>query len=122
MDVRYIAGLFDGDGCCWYSKSPRINLTNLHYPTLLAIRQRYGFGTLYQDERNGAWVWAASGDNALEFLDDVYDHLYIKQRQALILKLIAMSVESKASRAHLDNELRSLKRKRYDGKEYTSID
>lgn len=112
MDIRYIAGLFDGDGCIWYYRSPRVSITNLHRPTLVDISQYLGYGSLRLDQRSEAWTLEFSGANVEDFIDMVVDHVYIKKQQLVVMQLLLMCEDAEGKKLW-DRELRRLKRLRY---------
>lgn len=92
----YAAGLLDGEGCLYLSKSknwysPRIDMgmTDKAEPLLRALAEEFG-GTVRQtrpatQEWGRAVCWTATGPVAISCLRRVLPHLKLKQEQARLL-------------------------------------
>ena len=98
IDIRYMAGLFDGEGCICLVKQRRTNsdlpiysircvLAMCHKPIIHAIRAQ--FGGLYS-ERKGNEKWRNSfslqwtNNRAKPFLQELMPHLILKREEAEI--------------------------------------
>jgi len=106
LDVRYIAGLFDGEGWFqidrskpfkrWYGSRKsvahqvRARITMRDQKLLRALRARFG-GSLRQssqetERRASYWSWDLCGENAYKFAVIIGPHLLLKVRQATLVK------------------------------------
>lgn len=100
MDIRYVAGLFDGEG--WVRADPFIpkgrdwpryqvvvGVGMTHRPIIEALYARFG-GMLrsysgYSKRNPGSrtvWTWGAASLIAYDFLKEVEPHLMVKRDQA----------------------------------------
>lgn len=67
IEVKYLAGLVDGDGCIRLKGStPELNVTNKDLPLLLDIQET--FGGSVRNSRNGAHRWEITGLDAIVLL------------------------------------------------------
>lgn len=97
MDIRYIAGLFDGEGTLGvYANSGGggtrrgVSLTNTYHPILITLQQRFGGGIYPQRaatlEHKATYQWDLQTKKGIEaFLRAVLPHLIIKRAQAQIM-------------------------------------
>ena len=96
MDVRYLAGLFDGEGyvsLCRHhihtsSIALKVGVVNTYRPVLEEIKSLFG-GAIYtirkETERHRqCYSWVATTTFAETFLKAVLPYLHIKRRQAEI--------------------------------------
>ncbi len=95
VELAYIAGLLDGEGCITIVKghhkrlhsnwSPeyalRISVTNQFIPALEYIKSATGLGSIHRD-RGKTFKWLISCQQAMEFLKVLKPHLLIKAKQA----------------------------------------
>lgn len=113
LDIRYVAGLFDGEGCVsilkngigrrnpLYQLHAIISMT--HKVTLQRIRQRFG-GSLYEVERDvltrqTSWRLDISGLKARIFFCALYPYVVIKKKVVTVaLRLYKVKDESNAYR------------------------
>ena len=86
VDLRYIAGFFDGDGCIYASASGlRATLTNVDLHVLQIIQNQFGFGIIKSRSRENRQIlhqlvfWSR---DALFFIQQIYPYLIIKKSQA----------------------------------------
>ena len=96
LDIRYVAGLFDGEGCISLVKQKRLNsdlptytirvvLAMCHKPIIKRLHQE--FGGLYSERlgtekaRNSfSIMWA--NNKAIPFLEQLAPHLVLKKAEA----------------------------------------
>jgi len=109
VDIAYIAGLFDGEGCISISSgiwkrpgraninirtqhSLNVTIANQHTPTLNYNKDRTGLGNIYKDSpKRQNYKWCVSCSRAMEFLKVIKPYLKIKAPQAeLAIKLQEM--------------------------------
>jgi hypothetical protein len=112
-NVAYWAGLFDGEGCVWWGNTPRVSITNTYLPILRVLKEDYG-GALRLNSNKGrrCYVWTASGDEAMRFLNFIKPHLVIKRAQVDLVE--KMRYCEKAERPMYDGVLRGLKKVTYE--------
>ena len=86
LDIKYIAGFFDGDGCIHASNSGlRAVLTNVNLEILERIRDQFEFGHIKSRTRENRQVlyqlvfWSRE---AKFFIEQMYPYLIIKKSQA----------------------------------------
>jgi hypothetical protein len=115
IDLAYIGGLFDGEGCILADKGPRISLTSCWPHHLIWISNQFGYGKFRQlNSRHGprrtAFRWEASGGNAVDFLTRIRPYLKEKAYQAdILLELIGYET-STLKHTRLQETLKSHKR------------
>lgn len=90
----YVAGLFDGEGCVWWDRTPRVAISSCYPRHLAEVRDHFGFGRVRLSKpssgsRRAAYQWQASGGNALEFLREIQPWLREKRYQSDIMLTIA---------------------------------
>lgn len=104
-ELAYTAGLVDGEGCvhlCKHGKaggtSARIGQVTLHVtvrntsePMIRFLQTRWGgsvsaFAEKPDLNRKAQWAWVLTANNALTFLDDIYEYLIVKHRQAQLAR------------------------------------
>lgn len=111
LDIRYVAGLVDGEGCISIhinkaalqaNKKARIvfqlSISNTNLPILQAIKRQFG-GAIHahksikrlRPEHKLGYNWTISERAACGFVSRILPHLHIKKRQALLaLKLLRL--------------------------------
>jgi hypothetical protein len=123
IDIRYLAGLFDGEGCISLVKQKRANsslmtysirvvIAMTHKPTIKAIHNQFG-GNYSERKGNGinrnsfSVMWA--NRKAAPILAALLPYLQIKREEALIaidflakLSSVGTSFWRKASQADID--------------------
>ena len=88
LDIRYIAGLFDGEGSI-YTRDKRItvSIVNTDMPILRALIKRFGGGlsefAKKKPHHKRCWIWRINGKVAKDFLKRAEPHLLIKRKRAL---------------------------------------
>lgn len=102
-EISYIAGIFDGEGCVFISKSnPSISrrcktptyqlnsvVCNTYLPVLVWLKDNFG-GTINQKvppkDKNWSpsWSWQTNSNKALNFLETIYPFLRIKKLEVEI--------------------------------------
>lgn len=96
----YVAGLFDGEGCVWWDRTPRVAISSCYPRHLTEIRSHFGLGRVRlskpaSDSRRAAYQWQASGADALEFLREIQPWLREKRYQSdLMLSIVRHSPRS----------------------------
>jgi hypothetical protein len=83
LNIEYIAGLFDAEGCIYICKSKfskiYVKLTQKNHPAILyKIKDLLGYGNVY-DNNN---FKIESKQNCIDFLNKILPHLIVKYNQA----------------------------------------
>ena len=131
VELAYIAGLLDGEGCITIVKghhkrlhpkwSPeyalQVSIANQFLPALEYLKSATGLGSIHRD-RGKNFKWFLSSQRAKEFLITIRPHILIKSKQAdIAIKFqTLLSVwthqtltdEKKAERAELKREIMHL--------------
>jgi len=96
MNIAYVAGLVDGEGClgltkCGKSIAPRIVITNTNKQIIYDLKEAFGGHILYRPASKQGWKcpchWVIQNSSAIEFLEKIYKYLRIKKDQATCLFL-----------------------------------
>jgi intein/homing endonuclease len=96
MNIHYIAGFIDAEGCICIQKlrpgrryrEVRLEVVNTHLDTLVTMREFFGIGVVrdrlgYRLGKKPQYKWEVSGaDRVREVLSRVRDHLIQKQAKA----------------------------------------
>jgi hypothetical protein len=91
MNLAYVAGLFDGEGCVNLSRNRsgcfvRVFLTNTNLELLERLKESFGGDIKKLSGRKKGWkqayVWRLSWSKAVSFLDSIQPWLLNKWRQA----------------------------------------
>lgn len=96
MDIRYLAGFFDGEGCILfhYLKSskfirPEVEISQTRLPILQEFKSRFGgsiIGPMHNYPRcKPYWRWIALSNKCVDFLQVITKYLTIKKPQAKII-------------------------------------
>ena len=115
IEVAYIAGLFDGEGCIRWAESARVSITSCWPHHLHWIKRMFGCGYIRivysgDDKRKTAYRWEVSGKGAVVFLEIVRPYLREKAHQADLLITLVRYPPSAAIRKRMIGELKSHKR------------
>ncbi len=87
MDIRYVAGIFDGEGNI-YIKGTNIqaNVSNTNWKLITELIKKFGGGisefTREEPHHKRCWLWRVCGDNAEDFLRKIEPYLIIKKKKA----------------------------------------
>ena len=127
MNLDYVAGFLDGEGCIQLVKTTQtisVEISQASRPVLDNICELTGIGGVYlkkkyNPEHKQMYHWVATGITAIEFLENIIEKLIVKKEQALLV--IAnkhlfqrhrkkLSDETKAGRERLRLQLKELKR------------
>lgn len=92
VDLAYWAGLFDGEGCVFISKSKKhyqagVNLSNTDENIIRALKDSFGgrfYSTHPKGNRKPAFIWQAWGETALNFLTAIKPYVRVKPRRVEI--------------------------------------
>ncbi|MDO5535856.1 MAG: hypothetical protein Q4F65_14560 [Propionibacteriaceae bacterium] len=105
MDIAYVAGLIDGEGCIHlgtrkgtYRARVTVGMTEVALPLLRELQEEWQ-GSIYcsrqpTEKWAGAWVWSVQGAPARVLLESLTPHLRLKKEQATL----ALEVEDIRSR------------------------
>lgn len=94
MNVAYVAGLVDGEGCIGFTKSrsnliPRVMITNTNKDLMDLLKENFGGHILSVKKVNDTWKrayhWCICNKKAIDFLEKIEKHLILKINQALCL-------------------------------------
>ena len=122
IELSYLAGFFDGEGCVLFD---RIMVDNTNPYILEKYLVTFGGGRVYlknppSPNNRAHYRWVAYGDTARNALREMLPYLMEKKEQALINLDILNYKASSPERADLKNKLKQLKRVNYDGYEQSS--
>jgi len=114
----YIAGLFDGEGCIWYSRTLRVSITSCYPHHLQDIRDTFKFGQVrrvYKQGKNrrSCYRWEASGKYAEQFLEAIQEFLKEKQYQAELGLRLGRHSPKTVTHSAILRELKLLKKVNY---------
>lgn len=121
MEISYIAGFFDADGClsCGFNSKqnkvrrqwwPSINvrLANTNRSVLIAIQKRLGFGRIYKNklkyfEDHKQWsimfyFIISKMEEVITFIDLIYPHSVAKRKQLRLGRQAASFIEENRPR------------------------
>ena len=94
MNLAYVAGLVDGEGCIGFTQCrgqliPRIDIANTNQDLLLMLQEKFG-GCIRQNKRaKDNWKigyhWVVTSKLAMDFLDKVGKYLILKTNQMYCL-------------------------------------
>ena len=90
LDSRYVAGLFDGEGCVMIKRNgkhrPQITMVvgSTYHPIVLELQKQYG-GSIYLNQRHRnnkqVYAWDITGKAAIAFLNNIAEFVIIKKKQ-----------------------------------------
>src|SRR5579859_1082903 len=101
IDIEYMAGLLDGEGCITISRSKtpprygqktprfdtRINIANTHLPTVLWAQTTFGGAIFERNTRDRPlYILSWSPRPGRDFLRQIFPFLRIKREQAALLE------------------------------------
>lgn len=104
MDIKYVAGLFDGEGSCWVYKHktkdcqrgwyfcPRAQISNTNSQIMEKLKEQLG-GRIHNDSPlsypkhwKPAYSWGINAyDDIIPFLNSILPYLIIKKQVAKLL-------------------------------------
>lgn len=142
LDTRYVAGLFDADGCVTIIRAKRgettryvlrVDISNCYAPVINALKAQFGgsvvcrhlAGRKKRDPKEygirDTYTWITSAQCARAFLRRVLPYLIVKREEATValtfqrrLGLRPVDAVELAERDRLAHLCSSLKRRRYD--------
>lgn len=122
IELSYLAGFFDGEGCVLYD---RIMVDNTNPYILEKYFIAFDGGRIYLkspagDNTRAGYRWVAYGDTARNALRKMMPYLIEKKEQALINLDILNYKASSPERSEMKEKLKQLKRVVYDGYEQPS--
>ena len=124
VDLAYMAGIIDGEGCIRLNYKTKISRYNLWVTVAntdkalldwIAARWRGHVHVVKgkpEKNRRMAWRWNMAADLALHFLDEIYPYLVIKKRRAMLARRYQRYVQYGGR--HGDPRVEPLQRKFYD--------
>ncbi len=95
MDIRYLAGLVDGEGCIALSRPSHrcsmqltLCIAMCHRPIIELLTAQYG-GDFRVRERTGnrrrQFTWLCHGERALNLVKEMLPYLIVKKEEALLV-------------------------------------
>ena len=122
IELSYLAGFFDGEGCVLYD---RIMVDNTNPYILEKYLIAFEGGRIYLKSPAGpnnraGYRWVAYGNTARNALRKMMPYLMEKKEQALINLDILSHKASSPERSDMKKKLKQLKRVVYDGYEQPS--
>ena len=113
VEVAYLAGFIDADGCVRISGSTQyVSLTNRYLPFLLKVQDTYG-GNVRLD--GSVWRYEAYGETARAMLNEVIPYLHEKKEQAVLALRFSEFPPRSQMRKALRQRVQDLKRIDYPG-------
>lgn len=106
-DLSYIAGFFDGEGCCGIKQIKRphaihhcayVTVSQVRPEVLYWMQSHFGGSIMWKKPRrnSGIWAWQLSNKKALAFLSAVIPYLKIKKSEAeLVVSAFTVRVRNK---------------------------
>ena len=101
LDERYLAGLFDGEGCVHLTTKDRllvlvVSISNTNKELMDKLRTEIG-GRVYEQPRSSAahrpgYNWRVTGSKAVRFLKSMSGHLIVK-REVTELAIAAFTMK-----------------------------
>ena len=127
MDKRYLAGLFDGEGCVMIRRMALksgftqyamiVAITNSYLPILTELREIYGGSVNFarsQSQTDKCFRWTACANIGLRFLQDISRYVIIKKEEVVGAIEFQTSKEFKyVIGEEYRNRLSSLKKRRF---------
>ena len=104
-DAMYIAGFFDGEGCISLSGNAlSVTLTqkarNRHI--LDWVQETTGVGSLLVHKASGCVNWRICSQQAVQFLEQIYPYLKIKDEQAKLALEFQSRITGRGSKAPIE--------------------
>jgi hypothetical protein len=119
LNLAYVAGLFDGEGCLtWAVRTPRATITSCYPHHLRWIRDSFGFGSVVNHARGTgtsrhSYRYQVYGSNCERFVSAIRPYLREKRHQADIILLLVNSMPRTEYRRALQRGLSEAKRVEY---------
>ena len=93
MNLDYVAGFLDGEGCIQMAKStknPYVDISQANKEVLDKICELVGQGGVYKikkykDSNKQMFHWVVTGLSAIEFIETIVDRLVVKKPEAELL-------------------------------------
>lgn len=113
MNLAYVAGLVDGEGCIGFTQIranlvPRICITNTNKELIEILYGEFGGCIRYQKRIKPGWKesfhWVATSNIAMTFLNKVQKYLILKHPQATCLQLYESIRPGKGKRWTADSK------------------
>jgi len=100
MNIDYIKGIFDGEGCISISRQTyvtkenkltkyfylRSNISNKNMECLRMIRDFLGYGTLYFRKQDQIYILHFNEKETVNLLDEISEGLIVKKEEARLVK------------------------------------
>jgi hypothetical protein len=97
VNIAWIAGFFDGEGCVYifpHCKGMQVSITQKDRTPLDLIRAFYGFGKVNK-KGGGCHVWVVCGRNeTMKFLRSIRQYCIVKRKDVEIAILYAKTFDS----------------------------
>lgn len=94
MNLAYIAGLVDGEGCIGFTQNrgrlvPRIDIANTNKDLIIELQKQFG-GCIRESKRaksnwKTGYHWVVTSKLAIDFLDKIGKYLILKANQMYCL-------------------------------------
>ena len=124
MNLDYLSGFLDGEGCITLAGTPTVTISQTNQKILDDIVLLTKVGKVYvtpkrDPKHKQQWCWTVTGLTAIEFLESIVDKLYLKKAEAVTLienkglfqrHKLKLSDETKALRLKVKQELKDLKK------------
>lgn len=121
IDLKYMAGFVDGEGCFNFSTPskrsaiPRILITNTNYEVLLQIKNTFGGDISKSSVKDrpkwkSRYVWRLQNGPALKLAENLRPYLIVKKDQALTFMTWDMIRPGKGHKWDINEQLNLIKR------------
>lgn len=95
MNIQYIAGLFDAEGCVYIDKNKfdriSISISQKNHPILLhEIQQFLGFGKIY---KSNSEIEIQNKQECLQFIDIIKPHTVVKYNQIIAMEILLKTTD-----------------------------
>jgi hypothetical protein len=114
MDVGYVAGIVDGEGCINFTRSrgnliPRLLVTNTNTELLYALRDAFG-GDVHvrSTPMKPRWkcqgTWRLANRKAIDLIEIILPYLIVKYNQGILVLILDEYKKILANRPNFDEE------------------
>lgn len=113
MNLHYLAGFLDGEGCFTYYNGPVIECGNTYLPVLEQMQQLFGGSVSLQRDDAGYKAlhrWRITGAKAAAVARQLLPYLKEKREQAAVLTRMMRYPKGSAMRDRLIQRLKEMKR------------
>lgn len=96
LDIRYLAGFFDGEGCVLFHYlkrnqriRPEVEVAQTKLPILMEFQKRFGGSVIGPQQNNSRskpyWRWIALSEVCMSFLRKIEKHVTVRHPQVKLM-------------------------------------